>query len=485
MHLRTRLAPALSHFALVAACSEEPTLLSREALLDPETCASCHVDHYREWSGSMHAYAADDPVFVAMNQRGQRETHGALGDFCVNCHAPMAVREGATRDGLNLAELPQSLKGVTCYFCHNVESVQGTHNNPLRLANDRVMRGAIADAVENEAHASAYSALLDRGRAASADLCGACHDIVIDGHAAIERTFSEWKESVFSQPGGATCGQCHMERSVEPRPIAAGAKLRRTHGHAMPGVDLALTPFPELEAQRAGVQSLLDGTLQSGLCVTDVGGTSTIEVILDNVGAGHGFPSGSAQDRRIWIEVVAYSGEEVVYQSGSVADGEAVVASEDPDLWLLRDCLFDDAGREVHMFWEARSYESNQLPAQATFDPSDPRFFGSHVAQVYPRQARFLETVPDRVTLSIHVQPIGLDVLDDLIESGDLDPQYRAAMPTMQINLGQGPVLEWRADTANAEKIGPTGFRASCVSHTNLNFAASTVPAPTRLRCRP
>ena len=42
----------------------------------------------------MHAYAADDPVFVAMNKRGQRETNGELGTFCVKCHAPMAVANG-------------------------------------------------------------------------------------------------------------------------------------------------------------------------------------------------------------------------------------------------------------------------------------------------------------------------------------------------------------------------------------------------------
>ena len=76
--------------------------LSREELLNPETCKSCHPKHYREWASSMHAYAAKDPVFLAMNQRGQRETKGKLGDFCVNCHAPMAVREGKTKDGLNL-----------------------------------------------------------------------------------------------------------------------------------------------------------------------------------------------------------------------------------------------------------------------------------------------------------------------------------------------------------------------------------------------
>ena len=82
------------------------TVLDAEALQDPQACASCHPDHVREWSGSMHAYASDDPVFLAMNARAQRETNGAVGSFCVNCHAPMAVRTGATQDGLNLETLP-------------------------------------------------------------------------------------------------------------------------------------------------------------------------------------------------------------------------------------------------------------------------------------------------------------------------------------------------------------------------------------------
>ena len=104
-----------------AACGGgSPTVsLDREALLDPEACRSCHPAAYQEWSGSMHAYAAEDPVFRAMNQRGQRETGGALGDFCVKCHAPMAVarrpdhrrpqpRHGAAEDeGRHLLLLPR------------------------------------------------------------------------------------------------------------------------------------------------------------------------------------------------------------------------------------------------------------------------------------------------------------------------------------------------------------------------------------------
>ena len=105
--------------------SAEPaaTYLSRDELMDPVTCSRCHQQHYEEWASSMHAYAADDPIFIAMNQRGQREAN--IGDFCVRCHAPMALRTGASTDGTNLEELPTALRGVTCYFCHSVAAVDG------------------------------------------------------------------------------------------------------------------------------------------------------------------------------------------------------------------------------------------------------------------------------------------------------------------------------------------------------------------------
>ena len=176
---------------------EQRTFFAREALLDPQTCAECHPSQYKEWSGSMHAYASTDPVFRAMNTRGQEETNGELGDLCVNCHAPMAVREGATANGLDLDSVPQHLQGITCYFCHNVDRVDGTHNNPLVLADDVTMRGGIHDPVPTDAHDAAYSPLLDSDqREPSSSLCGACHDIVmpkaLSGAAEdvhLERTF--------------------------------------------------------------------------------------------------------------------------------------------------------------------------------------------------------------------------------------------------------------------------------------------------------
>ncbi len=479
---------------LLAGCGDDgpiaaqPSYLEREELMDPESCASCHPKHYEEWSGSMHAYAADDPLFLAMNERGQREA--GIGDFCVNCHAPMAVRTGATTDGLNLAELPQKLKGVTCYFCHSVDAVNGSHDNPLHLADDGVMRGAFRDPVANSAHRSLGSDLHDRNRLESASLCGACHDIVNPYGTHLERTYSEWQNTVFSQPlVGTTCGQCHMDQSKSPEPAAnaPGVFSRRTHSHRFPAVDLPLTPLPGQDELARETQALLDTTLQSAVCVRGAGAVTEIRVILDNVAAGHSFPSGAAQDRRAWVEVRAFSGDDVILESGVVPDGTSVTELDDPNLWSIRDCLLDADGRPTHMFWEATDYESTLLPGQVTFDPTDPRFYQSHVMQKYPRGDGYLEKTPDRVSVVVKLLPFGLDVFDDLVESGDLRDTAAYTVSELRsalVPFTVGAELEWTPETAEQSFLSD-GLPMSCVTNTALNYRADVVPAVNHQRCGP
>jgi len=465
-------------------------------LMDPARCAECHPTQYAEWQGSMHAYAADDPVFTALNQRGQREAK--LGPLCVTCHAPMALRLGLTTDGSNLSDVPQMYKGVTCYFCHAVADVRGTHDNPLVLAQDGVMRGQFKDPAFNPAHRSGYSAWLDRDQWSSSTLCGSCHDIKT-GAGTIERVYEEWQSSVFSQsPGGATCSQCHMEQSMELQPGAKfpGSPLRRLHNHGYPAVDVALTEgFPGIEDQRKQIQSLLDATLQSALCVRGQGAATSIQVVLDNVASGHAWPSGAALVRRSWVEVIAYSAGSVMYQSGAVSAGSPIANASDPDLWLMRDCMLDDQNEPVFP-WFASHFESTVLPFQVTFDRNDPKFYASHVLRSFPRLASaasvaaadasapvYLNQAPDRVTLRIRVESMGLDFIDALVQSGDLDPAYRAKIPVF--TLGGDPALEWTPGAANEIFIDEFGQPMSCISKTNLRAQAAKVLAPEPPHCQP
>jgi hypothetical protein len=251
-------------------------------------------------------------------------------------------------------------------------------------------------------------------------------------------------------------------------------------------VDLPLEREPE-PVLREAVQSFLDTSLQSALCV---GGTAASDVrmqlVLDNVAAGHSWPSGAAQDRRAWIELRAFAGGQVIYESGVVPAGSSVTELADPDLWLIRDCLFDEQGNETHMFWEAREVESNLLPAQLTFDTSDPRYYQSHVVQRYPRTGQ-LPAFPDRVTARIWLQPFGLDVFDELVESGDLVDTERQTVAELRARLqpyAVGEELEWTQALAS-ERFLEDGLPTSCASRTNLSGRADKVPAVQHSRCGP
>jgi hypothetical protein len=459
-------AAAVALALALAACGDEKFTV--EQLQDPGTCGECHPKHYQQWSGSMHAYAADDPVFLAMNRRGQRETNGALGDFCINCHAPMARQLGFT-DFANFdpEALPPAARGITCYFCHNVERVTSTHDNGLVLANDQTMRGAVKDPVDTPAHHSKYDLLMDSARNQS-EICGSCHDIVVPASlngrrdVALERTFAEWQATFFASEDDPslhlTCGACHMKSSREPIADAPGVGTRSNglHDHLFAGIDVALTPFPEIEAQLAAVHDILDPSIRiigpaplvptaphpGGICVTPQDG-GIITVRTDSIGVGHSWPSGAAMDRRAWLEVIAYDAAgAVVFQSGVVPPGMDPEVVE-PGVFGFWDRAFKADGTPAHFFWEVDRVDSRLLRA-----PSVPK---EDVSQT----ARFLVggtwANVERVTARFRFNPLPYALLDELIASGDLAPAIRDRVTTLEV--GQPAV--WLRATADAGKCGP------------------------------
>lgn len=454
---RTLLLPALAlaAAATLGACSEDDiTPLPIAKLMEPETCMECHPKHFTEWSGSMHAYAADDPVFLAMNKRGQQATGGALGDFCVRCHAPLAVELGLTTDGLNLAEVPQWAKGIGCYFCHNIEDVTGDHNNPLILAMDATMRGGFKDPVRNEVHRSAYSPFVDGETKESSRACGACHDIVTPNQVHLERTFAEWQSTIFASDDerrALSCGGCHMigNTDVIAEDPDANVKLRPSgrREHTFAGIDVALTPFPQIDEQRAAIARDLRGTLLAKLCVLPTrGGEITLK--LDAVGTGHSWPSGATHDRRAWAEVIAYNAlNEVVFSSGVVApnqDPEEIMGT-DPNLFAMWDKAFGANNQPAKFMWDITRVETDRLLRPAiTSDRTDPAFDHS-TTKSYPIGALRGEIV--RVTARVLIRPLPLSLIDELApELAALGvPDLRSKLPTFELS---GASLVWTPATA-------------------------------------
>jgi hypothetical protein len=450
-----------------AGSSNLPHALSGEQLRDPETCKGCHPTHYREWSSSMHAYAAQDPVFVAMNKRGQRETDGELGDFCIKCHAPMAVIDKTSADGLNLDQLPDRDRGVSCFFCHNTDGLDGDHNAKLHLAGDDTLRGPIEDPRAPGAHRAAYSELFEDTSPKSSALCGGCHDIVTQNGVHLERTFAEYQSGIFSKsstgepPAFDSCVGCHMPGQQSFAAVApSGAPMRTVHEHLWPGVDVALTKFPNRAALRSAVADCQLGPSVSFFTL-EVTPPDLFTFQLET-NAGHNQPSGASQDRRMWLEFSAYdeAGKLLEGSSGIIADGEIEERPKhDPQLVMFRDRIFDAQGKPVHMFWQAapsdahpEGYESSVLPVSTT-----TYIEGKH-AVVEQYRASGPNGLPARVTARLRMRPIGMDVLHDLVESGDLDAKIADEMPTFTF----GARIEWTPENGTMKSIAAQLTPADC-----------------------
>ena len=377
-----------------------------------------------------------------MNQKAQRDTGGELGSFCVSCHAPMAVRLGLTTDGLNLEHLPEHVQGITCYFCHSINEVGDRHGAPLTLAMDGVMRGGFRDPAPNEAHESTYSPLLDGDDVRSAPLCGACHNGVNQHGIAMDQTFTEWSNSLYARagPDQKTCGACHLPEGSGYGAVGEGFEPRRVHDHRMVGVNGALSPFPNREDQARWIQRSLNRTVGAQLCVRSVNGGSEIQVILENSGAGHAFPSGISVFSRVWVELIAYDqADRVIFSSGVVNDGQSLTELDDPQLWQLGTRALDSDGLPTYELWRIRSRSDDSLPPPTASSSAEANFTDIHKTKRY----RVPDETPSYVSLRVRLRPIGLDILDDLIASGDLEAAYRDLVPTFDLGLTR---LDWAAE---------------------------------------
>jgi hypothetical protein len=446
--LRQRLA-ALVTATLLAACKETEAPSAGARSDDPEACRSCHPSHVEEWSASAHAHSSEDPVFVALNRLGQEETGGALGDFCIRCHAPLAAHGEKTADGLDLAELEPVDRGVSCAFCHRVVDVPGHANGELMLDARGPLRAAIADPKETTFHGAAPSPYVGGDVAKTSLMCGACHDVVLKAppaaaDLALERTYVEWQDSVFAPaPGraGLGCAGCQLPVvASEPVALVSGAPVRSRHGHDFFGVDLPLLgDAPGADRQLAGAQAQLDTTLRVDVCVTPrPGGASTIDVVLENVGAGHAFPSGATHNRRAWVEVKAYApgAPEPVYVSGASADDAEPDPTLDPDLWELRDVARDQDGEETDVFWRIASLDepSRVIPPAVSNDPSSPDFYRSHVTRTFPLAAgTSIDASIERVTVRVRLRAFPRRLLHELVSRELLDPAVPSRVPTLDL----------------------------------------------------
>jgi hypothetical protein len=372
---------ALLAAAAAAGCGDDPTGTPRpggrptvDQFQSPEVCAECHPNHYAEWRASMHAYAFTDPVFFAINAREQTATGGALGSFCVSCHTPIGHVTGETDGTFDREALPEIvLAGVSCDVCHTMRPNPATETydradetgGRFRLEPGRKKYGPMDQVVDNPFHDSVQDHTYDRS-----DFCLPCHNLELRG-ILLEGTFDEWNTSSFAI-NGPECQGCHMPE-YSGQAAVGGPERARLHRHTFAGVDVAMTPFPDREAQRARVEALLREAAELLVALPESAApeeTVVVRVSVHNL-SGHSLPSGTTFERQMWIEIAAVAdGADTLLVSGTL-DGNGDLRDEhseldpsgDPSLtlWTAR-LLGGPEGDDVTVF-RATGIEARVIPA--------------------------------------------------------------------------------------------------------------------------
>ena len=168
------------------------------ALESVSRCDNCHagydpaVEPFGNWSGSLMAHAARDPLFWATVAVAEQDFLG-VGDLCIRCHTPQGWVEGFSTptDGSNLRE--RDAESVSCDTCHQMVNPDDSEHLgvqvPPFLANDEgdpeegYYGCAMLTFYDGSEKLGPYSdpdaphSALPSSFHRSPDFCGSCHDV--------------------------------------------------------------------------------------------------------------------------------------------------------------------------------------------------------------------------------------------------------------------------------------------------------------------
>jgi hypothetical protein len=259
----------------------------------PDTCGSCHQQIYSDWSESLMAlnyikqWKQIEYFQLAYEQSQQVDKVAGVASGCIQCHGPLAFLSGdippaPASDGMRVNE------GVSCEICHSLtgSSEEEPFNFSAIMNLGDTKYGPRNDS-ESTFHETEYSSFIG-----SPEHCALCHDEQSPYGAWVKETYREWAAGPFPEMD-ITCIHCHMDTTTGK--AAADGKERD---------DLSIHSFmavhtPERLADDIEILASVDSEEASA------GDTINITADIRCLMMGHYFPSGSTEERMLWLEVWA------------------------------------------------------------------------------------------------------------------------------------------------------------------------------------
>jgi len=336
----------------------------------PEACKSCHTDIYQQWSQAMmsqaytHHWDEIEYFDLAVAHGNVDPKIKPVSDGCNGCHAPLAFLAGDVPPP-RPAENSRANESVSCDVCHTINSFKGdTPFNFSFISQPGRKKWGNKPGLVSPHHDTEESDFMRQ-----AEFCGNCHNEKDPYGIWVKSTQLEWKEGPYSKEG-VPCHRCHMPQAWGKNATMANEALvsqHLFHGAHDPGklagaIELRMHP-EERDVQYDGVVVL--------------------KIQLFNAKAGHKIPTGSVEDRILWLHVTAtdangntyhlpvdkkgFEGEEytiaadaLAYQDMGIPKGIANFAGVQRDGVPVGDRIFrmpyfDPQGRMTIMQWNTAS----------------------------------------------------------------------------------------------------------------------------------
>lgn len=339
----------------------------------PEYCGtSCHNDFYQQWKQAMmsqaftHHWDEIEYFELAVPHAEKDPVVAEVKAGCNGCHSPLAFAAGDVppkRPEFNT----RANEGVSCDVCHSISGFKGdVPYNFNYILNPGTTKYGTRGTGESPEHQIQKNDFLS-----TAEFCGTCHNEKSPYDVWVKSTHLEWREGPYSKQG-VQCQTCHMPPS-EGYTAAMGKKYPDAKQHLFHGAH-----------DPGKVQGTIELRIHPDLNEAEPGETVKFTVALFNAKTGHKFPSGSVEDRIVWMHVEAidaagkvyhlkvdkkgFPGEEFTIASDDLAYQDMGIAKNDPNFKgvrrdgdvpvgdrIFRMAYFDPQGRMTIQQWNTKS----------------------------------------------------------------------------------------------------------------------------------
>ncbi|HZK61420.1 MAG TPA: multiheme c-type cytochrome, partial [Anaerovoracaceae bacterium] len=257
-------------------------------------CRSCHPGFYEQWSQAMmsqaytHTWDEIEYFDLAVAHAKAKPELKDVVDGCNGCHTPLAFMDGKFPPP-RPSEKSMANESVSCEVCHLIQSAQADppHNFSYLIKPGMTKYSGRNPELESPAHKIVQNDFFK-----TTEFCGNCHNEQNPFGMWVKSTQLEWKEGPYSAEG-IRCHDCHMPKAPYQYALMGkthnDARLHLFHGAHDPGK----------------VRGTIELRIQPDIRDAEPGESIVFTVALFNQKTGHKFPTGSVEDRIVWLQVEA------------------------------------------------------------------------------------------------------------------------------------------------------------------------------------